>query len=190
MDLTLLSSWETSAEVRMLARKQYVEWSRAGGIGVDEEIIPIIRSLNVLEGVTTVTSCASHPSEEKTKFYVVMTASAQGIVHLMEVFNRIQIRLQEYMDSIDIPLNSINRRHLPFPFLVKLEFSNHVLPNPETGYTHQYRSVMLKAKLLMQKQKPKWITLVESVLNDYQSELFKAENQALMLKAQKERSRG
>jgi hypothetical protein len=88
MDLQYLL---TPQHVYEYADRKYLTWVTNGYENADEEILPLIKMLNTIPGVSTTSSCASKLDDAKDMFYVTMACvSMSALADVSKFFNALR----------------------------------------------------------------------------------------------------
>lgn len=170
----------------MFARKQkeYQEFIRGNYPEIDEGMSGIVRSINLLPGVVTFSSCRGHISHpKKNKAYVQCVANATGVNHLFQLFALIQDCLQNYIPK-DRTLH-FEDLELPYPNMVKLDVSAHW----DIPTKRHFRSITFKTTVVRPSQQEGWLRLFRTTLELYHRDLMRQENERLIKLANEKQTR-
>lgn len=77
------------------SKQEFSEWATSGFKGVDEEMIPLLKKFNAIEGVVTRHCCASHPENKRFRFYIQFAVTERGHRILEAMFQSLRYKLAD-----------------------------------------------------------------------------------------------
>lgn len=169
----------------MFARKQkeYLEFIRMNYPDIDTGMSDIIRSINLLPGIVTFSSCRGHISHpKKNKSYVQCVVNETGLTHVFKLFDLLQQYAQEYLP--DHTAIHFSKLELPYPNMMKLDFSAHW--DIETH--RHFRSITFKTTMVTPLQQEGWLRLFKTTLALYHRDLMLQENERLRILAEEKKT--
>ena len=140
-------------------KARYLSWAAAGFPEGDQNILPVLRALNEVPGVTTTSSCESHLGRENAlqKFYITMAVTQEGYEVVLKIFESLYAELDRkfalYMDQSNMKLRGMGFRSVsPQNLALTMTRRNVRLEDDRLLWFFSLQLVALEARRSPQKQ--------------------------------------